>query len=347
MRIKAIVTRIIKQFARDKRTLALMTMAPLLILSLMYLVFAYDEYKPRLVVHNIPSPIVGVLEEQGAVVIQDSADRNISQVQERQAMLGEHNADAYISFQNQQLSITLEGSDPMINKTVLLLVQQSMSGSSPTAGLNPNISYIYGSEKMTLFDSIGPILIGFFIFFFVFIIAGVSFLRERTTGTLQRLLATPLRRWEIVFGYIIGFGLFTTFQAILISWYGISVLGIMMEGSFFYVLLITFLLALTALTLGTFLSAFANNELQVIQFIPLVIVPQVFFCGLFNLETMPVWLSSISYIMPLTYGAEALQEVMIRGKGFEAISSNILILLGFSTAFCLLNIQALKKHRRL
>lgn len=347
MRVFAIVTRIIKQFARDKRTLALMIFAPLLILSLMYLVFAYDDYKPRLVAHNIPSVVIDTLEDQGAVVINDSVDRAITARQERQSLLEENNADAYIYFQDQQLSIILEGSDPMINKTVLLLVQRAISGSSPTTGLSPDISYIYGSEKMTLFDSIGPILIGFFIFFFVFLISGVSFLRERTTGTLQRLLATPLRRWEIVLGYIIGFGLFTTFQATLISWYAISVLGIMMNGTFIYVLLITFLLALTALTLGTFLSAFANNELQMIQFIPLVIVPQVFFCGLFNLETMPVWLSSISYIMPLTYGAEALQEIMIRGKGFDSVSTNVFILLGFSTVFCLLNIQALKKHRKL
>lgn len=347
MRVLAIVTRIIKQFARDKRTLALMIFAPLLILSLMYLVFAYDDFEPRLITNNIPTAVGDKLEDKGAVVIVDPTEINNSQPEAIQALLEEHNADAYIRFHDRELSMTLEGSDPMINKTVLLLVQQAMSGSANAAGLSLDISYIYGSEGMTLFDSIGPVLIGLFIFFFVFLISGVSFLRERTTGTLQRLLATPLRRWEIVLGYIIGFGLFTTFQTTLISWYAISVLGIMMEGTFLYVLLITFLLALTALTLGTLLSAFANNEFQMIQFIPLVIVPQVFFCGLFNLETMPVWLSSISYIMPLYYGAEALQEIMIRGKGFESIFKNIFILLSFSTVFCILNIQALKKHRKL
>ena len=94
---------------------------------------------------------------------------------------------------------------------------------------------------MELFDNFGPVLIGFFVFFFVFLIAGVSFLRERTSGTLERLLATPLRRFEIVAGYIIGFGIFTTFQASLISWFAIDILDMMMEGSFVYVLLITFL----------------------------------------------------------------------------------------------------------
>jgi ABC-2 type transport system permease protein len=208
-------------------------------------------------------------------------------------------------------------------------------------------SYLHGSEDMALFDYFGPVLIGFFIFFFVFLIAGVSFLRERTGGTLERILATPLKRWEIVVGYVIGFGIFTTFQASLISWFAIDILDMIMEGSFLYVLFITFLLAMTALTLGTLLSAFANNELQMFQFIPLVIVPQIFFSGLFNLETMPEWLRSLSVVMPLTYGADALREIMIRGNGWNEIAQDAYVLLGFSVLFMILNVIALKKYRKL
>ncbi|QAV27831.1 ABC transporter permease [Neobacillus thermocopriae] len=127
----------------------------------------------------------------------------------------------------------------------------------------------------------------------------------------------------------------------------IHVLRMMMEGSFWYVLLITFLLAMTALTLGTLLSAFANNELQMIQFIPLVVVPQVFFSGLFNLDTMEPWLRSIGVAMPLYYGADALREIMIRGKGWEAISFDVSVLVGFSLLFMILNVLALKKYRKL
>ncbi|OEF97484.1 ABC transporter permease [Desulfuribacillus alkaliarsenatis] len=351
MRIFAIVKRIIKQFARDKRTLALMLVAPLLILTLMYLVFAYDEYKPTIITYNLPPSITEALEQRGAIILVDSVERNISPEKERRIMIESHNADAYVSLnvhaQTPKLSVTLEGSDSIINQSILLLVQQAASDSMVSSDFAYELSYIYGGADLTLFDTIGPILIGFFIFFFVFLISGVSFLRERTTGTLERLLATPLRRWELVLGYILGFGIFTTLQAALISWYAISVLGVIQAGAFFSVLLITFLLAMTALTLGTLLSAFANNELQMVQFIPIVIIPQVFFCGLFNLDAMPTWLSSISYIMPLTYGAEALQEIMIRGKGINDVLPNILILLGFATAFCLLNVQALKKHRQL
>lgn len=146
---------------------------------------------------------------------------------------------------------------------------------------------------------------------------------------------------------MIGFGLFTTIQASLISWFAIDVLDMMMEGSFGYVLLITFLLAMTALALGMLLSAFANNELQMVQFIPLVVVPQVFFSGLFNLDTMEEWLRSLSVIMPLTYGADALRDIMVRGEGFGAIAVDVYVLLGFTLLFMLLNVVALKKYRKL
>src|SRR6185312_9179345 len=101
-----------------------------------------------------------------------------------------------------------------------------------------DIYYLHGSSDMGIFDYFGPVLLGFFVFFFVFLIAGVSFIRERTTGTLERLLSTPLRKWEIVMGYILGFGLFTMIQATIIAAYAIYVLNMLMEGSFGFVLLI-------------------------------------------------------------------------------------------------------------
>jgi ABC-2 type transport system permease protein len=200
---------------------------------------------------------------------------------------------------------------------------------------------------MDTFDNIGPFLIGFFTFFFVFLIAGVSFLRERTSGTLEKLLSTPLRRWEIVVGYVLGFGIFTTVQSAIIVWFSIHVLDMMMFGSIGLVMLVTLVLSITALTLGTLLSAFARNELQMIQFIPIVIVPQVFFSGLFNMDAMAPWLRSIGVAMPLTYGGEAMRDIMIRGKGLEDIAMNLIILLAFATLFMLLNSLALKKHRKL
>jgi ABC-2 type transport system permease protein len=251
--------------------------------------------------------------------------------------------DAIFTVADGKPSIRLEGSDPSINKAVMLVLQKTIQADMLT--IQPSVSYLHGNENLSSFDSFGPVLIGFFSFFFVFLLAGVAFLRERTTGTLERLLATPIRRSEVVAGYLLGFGLFTLLQASLIAWYSISVLGLYMDGSIWLVLLMNLLLTLTALTLGTLLSSFAGSEFQIIQFIPIVIVPQVFFSGLFNLEAMDPWLQKLSYAMPLFYGADAMRGVMLRGEGFADIQTDIYVLLGFSVAFALLNIAALKKQR--
>lgn len=341
MKVSAIVIRIIRQFYRDKRTLGLMIVAPMIVLFLMNLVFNGKEYKPTIAVdHTVPKAVVEKLAKYDADV---KVLRNTTAHQQ----LESQQIDAFMEMNKSIPQITLEGSDPTVNKSVLATVQKVFQSLAPqTQSLPLKTTYLHGSEDMGLFDYFGPVLIGFFIFFFVFLIAGVSFLRERTGGTLERLLATPLKRWEIVVGYVIGFGIFTTIQASFISWFAIHILNMMMEGSFFYVLLITFLLAMTALTLGTLLSAYANNELQMFQFIPLVVIPQIFFSGLFNLDTMADWLRSLSVVMPLTYGADALREIMIRGNGWKEIAQDVYVLLGFSVLFMVLNVIALKKYRK-
>ncbi|WP_110931252.1 ABC transporter permease [Paenibacillus bouchesdurhonensis] len=342
MRIWAIMLRILRQFRRDKRTLALLLFAPLIVLSLMNLVFNGSEYESNIGVVRVPDILVDQMEQQQAIVI------NYESLEAAEQALDDRNIDAIVTLGGASLQIVLEGSDPSVNKAVIMLLQKLGEGLQPDMNTEKlNITYLHGSENMTAIDQFGPILIGFFIFFFVFLISGVSFLRERTTGTLERLLSTPLRRWELVLGYIGGFGIFTIIQALLISWFCIKVLGILMTGAFVYVLLLTLLLSMTALTLGTLLSAYANNELQMIQFIPLIIVPQLFLSGLFPLETLPAWLQKLGLIMPLTYGTNALSDVMIRGKGWDAIAGNVIVLAGFSVLFILLNIAALRKHRKI
>jgi ABC-2 type transport system permease protein len=344
MRIKALVIRIIRQFIRDKRTLAMMFIAPLLILTLVSLIFSGNEYEPD----------IAVVTDQVKVAEQmEKADEAFIYYEDREKAesdLKNEKLDAVIAINLPSTEIQLEGSNPTANKAVMMTVDKTLKTLSPVkqhSEFKPEITYLHGSSEMDTFDYIGPFLIGFFIFFFVFLIAGVAFLRERTTGTLERLLATPIRRWEMVAGYVLGFGIFTIVQSAIIVTFSITVLDIMMEGTVWFVMLITFMLAVTALSLGTLLSAFAKNELQMIQFIPIVVVPQVFFSGLFNIETMADWLHPISYIMPLTYGGQAIRNVMIQGGGWAQIYDDILILAGFSLVFMVLNTLALKKHRRL
>ncbi|OUS77642.1 ABC transporter permease [Paenibacillus sp. MY03] len=383
MRIRALTLRIIRQFFRDKRTLALLIAAPLLVLSLMYLVFNGDSYTPKIGVIGIPDSLAKQAEGLDADV------RAFGSPELAEKALEAQDIDAYVLWDGSAPAIRLEGSDPARNRAVLSFASAWLGLSGMPAGMGvpggigatadtnahlndvagtssnalseadkgtsaqagpaaaPAIEYLHGGPAMTTFDSLGPVFIGVFAFFFVFLIAGVSFLKERTSGTLERLLATPLRRWEIVAGYICGFGLFTGIQAVLIALYSVHVLGLMMDGSIWYVLLVTLLLSATALSLGTFLSAFANTEFQMIQFIPLVIVPQIFFSGLFDLESMSPWLRWLSHLMPLTYGADALRGVMLRGEGWSGIAGDVFVLAGLSLLFMGANVLALRKHRKI
>jgi ABC-2 type transport system permease protein len=340
MRVKAIMIRILLQLAHDKRTIGLMILAPILVLTLLSFVFDGSDYHPKIGIINAPLNFVNKLEDNDAKIIRYTEnDGDIT--------LKASEIDALINFEGGVPKITLEGSDPSKSQAVIQLTQNALSLSGLSKAVAPDITYLYGYENMASFDNFGPILIGFFVFFFVFLIAGVAFLKERTTGTLERILATPLRRWEIVIGYFLGFGSFTIIQSALIAWFSINILHIMMVGSFSLVLIITILTAMVALTIGTFISAFANNELQVIQFIPIIVVPQVFFSGLFDLSTMPVWLQSFGKFMPLWYSADALRNIMIRGKGLGDILFDAFILILICILFTIANILALKKYRKI
>ncbi len=315
-----------------------MLLAPLLILSIVSLVFNGDVVIPKIGYEDIPAPLHSELEQK--YVESEEVDRELVGEKFKEGSL-----DAWITINKGHLNILLEGSDPKMNRQVLSIIQAISLKQSNSVPIEPKVTYFYGSENMSSFDNFGPVLIGFFAFFFVFLISGVSFLRERTGGTLERLMASPLKRWEIVVGYLLGFGFFTLIQSGLIVVYSIYVLDLLMVGDFIWVLLITLLVAFTALSLGTLLSAFAQNELQMIQFIPIIIVPQVFFSGIFNLEAISDWVSWIGPITPLYYAADALKDVMIRGYGGEEILLNIFVLIGFSIVFIIANIIALRKYR--
>ncbi|MUT67430.1 ABC transporter permease [Paenibacillus sp. NEAU-GSW1] len=337
-RILALIIRIIRQFSHDKRSLALLFVAPIVIMLMLYLVFNGSEYKPEIAVVNAPETLISKLEEQGAKIHRYEAEK-------AEQELKDDHIDAVLSINDSVPDVRLEGSDPSVNKAVLLTLQQIFQDGQIEELFKTHVSYLHGSEDMAKFDNFGPVLLGYFSFILVFLLSGVAFLRERTGGTLERLMASPLKRWEIVAGYLVGFGIFAAIQAVLIVLFSIKVLGMMMNGSFWYVLLIALLMACAALTLGIFLSTFANNETQMSQFIPLVIVPQIFFSGLFNVETMAEWLRGIGIIMPLTYAGDALRNIMIRGEGWSAIAADVYVLIGFSLLFGSANVLALKKHR--
>ncbi|HEU4963945.1 MAG TPA: ABC transporter permease [Bacilli bacterium] len=384
MRTWALTKRLLKQIIRDKRSVAMLFVAPLLVLWLLSVVLTTSTTQADIDVVDLSTPFVEQLEKTDATV------REVS-LEEAKQDLADREADGYLQLKDGTLHIVLEGSDPAVNGAVQKAVQEASKGYAqeqaeklknrreqagassgtgmPTGVGAPNapqvpddrlldgapvsqlpltteVEFLHGGTDLTKMDYMAPVLIGFFIFFFVFLISGVSFLRERTGGTLERVLATPIKRFEIVLGYFFGFGVFAVLQTALVQWFTLNILDVQSVGAFGAVLVINILLATVALSLGTLLSAFARNEFQMVQFIPLVVVPQIFLSGLFDLRNMPEWLRKLSEILPLTHAADALRGVMIRGESLGDIQVSLWVLLGYCVLFLTLNILALRRYRK-
>lgn len=348
MRTAALIKRIAQQLLRDKRTLGLLFVAPLLVLSLMYVLFNSNSADPKLGVVGVDPNIAEAL-AKGGLTVTSYADADT------QTLLDEK-LDGLLRKTGNGLELTLLNSNPTKSRALQMKATQALSGLAAAIGGGavpglklPALSttYVYGDSETTFFDVVSPVLVGFFVFFFVFLISGIGLLRERTTGTLERLMSTPIRRSEVITGYLIGYGIFAVIQTCIIVLYATTVLDMTLVGSIWNVLLINLLMALVALSLGILLSTFASSEFQMVQFIPIVVIPQVFFAGIFPVEDMAGWLQAIGRIMPIYYGADALKSVMYKGLGIGDIAWDLLALVLYAAVFVTLNTLALKKYRKL
>jgi ABC-2 type transport system permease protein len=170
--------------------------------------------------------------------------------------------------------------------------------------------YYLFQNQVGLFDHIGLILLGLFPFILMFIITSIAMLRERTSGTLERLMTTPLHKADLLFGYGLAFSFAAALQAILASGVAYWLLGLRTEGSAAMVVIVAVSDAVLGMALGLFFSAFAESEFQAVQFMPAVVLPQLLLCGLFvPRQGMAGWLHGLSDAMPLTYAVQALQEI--------------------------------------
>ncbi len=360
-RVIALARRIVQQFRRDHRTLALLFVAPIIILALLgYLLRSQETSTLRLGVLNNDTPVAGLgFSAAGRLIDQlKTSDRLAVQVlpgdlgSVREAVR-RGDVDAALIFPASfttdllarkpiSIELVLEGANPAKTGSALPLIQGallgaalqlqgSIPGGTPPPNLQIKPDLIYGSIDLTPLDYLAPVLIAFFAFFLIFLLTCVSFLRERTLGTMERLAASPMTRGEIVVGYMLGFGLFALLQSLIIVLFTAYVLQVRYTGNLLWVFLVTLILALGAVNLGIFLSSFARTELQAVQFIPLVIVPQGLLSGLFwPVKDMPDWLQVVSGLMPMTYANQALTDIMIRNQGLAEVFPQLLVLLLFA-----------------
>ncbi len=352
-RILALASRIIHQVLRDKRTLALIFVVPLVVMTLLYLVLTSASSIRTLAIVRptgtnsdrlntlIDKLLPGKDKLNTLNISTDQVDTTLKNGDADAAIVFPPNfAQQVFAGQNPQVQIKLEGSDPIVASAmsdlakgliqqlgIALATLKAQQGQGGQSGQTPSLvsssipftvanpQYLHGGPEYTFNDSIAPVFIGIFSFFFVFLLTSVAFLRERSQGTIERVMVSPLTRAELVMGYICGFTLFALVQSV---------------GS---------------VNLGIFLSTFAQNEFQVVQFIPLVLGIQVFLSGIFwPVNQLPRLLQPISYILPLTYANDALRGVMLKNNSLQDIAGQLSALLVFALLMVLLSSLTVRRQ---
>jgi ABC-2 type transport system permease protein len=192
---------------------------------------------------------------------------------------------------------------------------------------------------------IAPALLATIAFFFSFLITGVSFMRERSQGSLERLMASPVSRLDIVLGYLFGLFVFALLQTLIIFFFTIYAFGVTYRGDLWQILIFQLVIIVGSVNIGIFTSTFARNEFQVIQFIPIIILPQVFLGGiLWPVEQMPRYLQHLSDVLPLTYAVKGLRDIMLNGKGLVNVGLDFGVLVGFTILTTILAALSLRRN---
>lgn len=374
-RVASLTRRIVDQFRRDHRSLALLFVAPIFVLALLgWVLEGQASPEPRVVIANAGASGVAigpVLESAVARAGGTLVEGTFGEAEARQA-LADRNADVAIvpRADPSEVTIITPGLNPAADGGNVAAIQQALvevirqRAPPQVAGLVPEVRHeaLYGPQDANELDTLGPIFVGYFAYFFVFILTGISFLRERVGGTLERLMATPVTRGEIVLGYSLGFGIFATIQVALVMvftvmrvdvpslgplpafWIG---LGVPVAGSPLLAYLIALVLGLGAVSLGIFLSTFARTELQILQFIPVVIIPQGLLGGIFwPIDSLPSILEPVARVLPITYAVEGLREVFIAGAGIGSatVQLDLAVLVGIAALFVILAATTIRRE---
>ncbi len=379
-RVLILACRVVRQILRDRRTLGILALAPILVLVLGALLFRAEAAVMPLGVVNedrgVAIPMAGTFSLGERVVAELEASESLEIVplrgEEVDARLRDGTVLGAVTFgedfservhqQNEvAVDLRLEGSNPAQSMAIRACVAEAavkaLAGLAsaglgvPGAPAGPiqapitiTATYLFAGAEFDTMDFVAPVYIGFLVMFFIFLLTCVSFIRERSQGTMERLLATPANRLEVVLGYMAGLGLFALLQVAVIVLFSVWVIRIHFLGSLALLFVIVGLLAVVGVSMGILASAFARNEFQVVQFIPLLIIPQALLSGLFwAVEEMPGYLQPFAYMVPLTYANRALRDVMLRGYGLAETWPNLAILLGF--AALLIGLGALTMRR--
>lgn len=372
-RSRILALRVINQIRADRRTMALMVVVPVILLTFLGILIRSNQGTLAVAVVNndagfslagadinLGDRLIGVMQSFSEFETRGlTADEAL-----RQLDAGDLDAaitvpadftQTVIQTRALALKVEFEGSNPMIadrlntmfERVALQAANTLALAGAPAAALSPadadftttlDATYLHGGADYDTLDYMAPALIGFFVFFFVFLLTCISFLRERVAGTLERLQATPIRPHEIIIGYMLGFLVFGLLQGVVTLVFTVVALDIHYAGNLLTIFVVEALLVALSVNLGIFLSTFAQNEFQVLQFIPLVITTQGLLGGVvWQIEDMPRWLQPVSEVMPLTHATRALRAVMITGDSLADVWGSLLVLVLFAAVVVFLS----------
>jgi ABC-2 type transport system permease protein len=374
LRFLSVTRRIFLDLRNDKRTLALIFLAPVFAMFVFGLAFSGE-------VKNVPVEVVnldrGVQGPLGTISIPEKVIQNLdkkaldlkfaSTLDEGLAKVKDGKAYGVIVFPENltadvlavqqgkqpgaqpQVQLYLDESNVNIASAITRALNEALLKTAEQAGIKPPVTVtttaVYGKDARFI-DFFVPGIMVFAVFLLTTLLTLISFVGERTSGTLARMLATPLREREIVAGYAAAFSVVGMVQSAILLLIGIVAFHIIIVGNVALAFLVIALLAVVSQALGILLSSLARREAQVIQFLPFVILPSFLLAGIFwPLEAIPSWLRPLSYLVPPTYAVQACRSVMLKGWGIDRIWIDIVALLAFAVAFLVLATESLKSRR--
>jgi ABC-2 type transport system permease protein len=333
-RVGVVALRVIRQLKRDRRTIGLIVFAPIVLMTLFGYALSGD----------MSGVALGLVDGGGHSVlhahiesIKDFDILHLGSQSDAEKLIAEGRLDGALLLSLGEVQILLDASSLQISGAISAAVQagaaRELAGqqaANQRLGAESSIitRYIFGYD-LEMMDTVGPAILGLVVFFFTFINAAIAFIRERSQGTLEKFMVSPLSRVEMISGYVLGFSLFTLLQSATTLSVVTFGFGVPLQGSALTALAVVLLLGAGALVLGSFFSNFARSEFQVVQFIPLIITPQIVLCGIWwPLQSVPEFIRPFSYMLPLTYAAHALRAVMLKGAGVADILYPDLLALG-------------------
>jgi len=374
-RIMAVSRRVFRGVVNDKRSLVLLFLAPILAMCVFGIAFSGDVENVNVIIINqdqgFTPPMGDTIYLADEIVNNLNTTtlsiHNMTSIDDARAEVESGQASAVIIFpedfsenailksQDQSYpnsaEITIEGDDSIVNiktaitTTVSTALSDTLTENGVTPAIQLNSDPIYG-EAAEFIDFFVPGILAFVVYLLTTILTLITFVNERSSGTLERVLSSPVTEGELVMGYAITFGTFGVLQVALLLTIAILVFNIMVVGNVLLAFLAVAILAISCQALGILLSSLAKRAEQAIQFFPLVILPAFLLSGIFwPIQAIPEWIRPFSYLVPPTYAANACRAVMLKGWGLDKIWPDILALVIFAVIFLALAVWTLKRSK--